>query len=422
MTGTGGTGKTRLALALAAALVDVFADGIWFVDLSAITDASLVPAAIAQALGVREAGPQSELEAIKHYVHDRHMLLVLDNLEQVLAAAADLADLLSAGQRLKLLVTSRAPLHTYGEHEFPVTPLELPAAGEATTLEGLSQYEAVALFIQRAGAARPEFHVTNQNAAAVAEICARLDGLPLAIELAAARIKLLPPQALLGRLGNRLQLLTGGSRDRPARQQTLRATIEWSYGLLDAAEQAAFRRLAVFSGGWTLEAAGALVGATNGDVLEDTASLLDKSLVRREDIPDGEPRFRMLETIHEFAFEQLERSGEARSMRARHAEYFLNLAEAAERELRGPPSLVWLDRLEAEHDNVRGLVRWAIETCNAELALRMCTALHRYLGARGHLGEGQRWLESALALEPPAPVSIRRSSAASCWRGCLVAR
>jgi len=420
LTGTGGTGKTRLALALAAGLVDVFPDATWFVDLSAVTDPSIVPSAIAQLLGVRVATPESELQAIGEYIRHRHMLLVLDNFEQVLPAAMDVADLLSAGERLKVVVTSRAPLHIYGEHEFPVQPLELPVSGDSLPSKGLTQYESVALFVQRARAARPDFDVTNHNAASVAEICARLDGLPLAIELAAARVKLLPPQALLGRLDNRLQLLTGGSRDRPARHQTLRATLEWSYGLLDEAEKAAFWRLAVFSGGWTLEAAEAL-GVLDTDVLERVGSLLDKSLVRQELTTRGEPRFRMLETIHEFALDQLERNEDVASLRARHAAYFLGLAEAAEIELRGPPSTEWLERLQNEHDNLRAVVRWALETHNAELALRICSALQRYLDARGHLSEGQRWLESALGLAPSAsgPVRARALQAAGqiAWLG-----
>jgi predicted ATPase/DNA-binding CsgD family transcriptional regulator len=406
LTGPGGTGKTRLALALAAELPGAFADGVWFVDLSAITDPSVVAVEMALALGVREAGQQSALGTVEHALRDRQALLVLDNFEQVIATAPDVAHLLAAAAGLKVLVTSRAPLHVSGEHEFPVAPLGLPRRGQPATAERVAESDAVALFAQRAAAARPDFRVTDQNAAAVAEICARLDGLPLAIELAAARIKLLPPQALLGRLGNRLQLLTGGARDRPARHQTLRATIDWSYGLLDEADKTLFRRLAVFSGGWTLESAEAICLATD-DLLDGLASLLDKSLLRQEETTGGEPRFRMLETLREYALERLEQSGDADTIRGRHAEHFLSLAEEAERELRGPPSTRWLDRLEDEHDNLRAALRWAIEAHDAELALRLGVALQRYVDVRGDLHEGQRWLEDALALDAPTAAPLR---------------
>jgi predicted ATPase/DNA-binding CsgD family transcriptional regulator len=405
LTGTGGTGKTRLAVALAAALVGTFADGVRFVDLSAIADPSLVIPAIAQAMGVRLAGQTDPLEAVKHTVHNRHLLLVLDNFEHVAAAAAGVAEILAVAPRLKLLVTSRASLHISGEHEFAVPPLGLPDPPYPAASQGLTDYEAVALFVERAEAARPDFQITDQNAAAVTEICVRLDGLPLAIELAAARIKLLPPHALLGRLSSRLQLLTGGARDRPQRQQTLRSTLDWSYELLNADQQALFRQLAVFSGGWTLEAAEAV--CARGDLVDLLGSLLDNSLLRREETTGESPRFRMLETIREYALEHLERSGEASSVRGRHAAYFLALAEAADRELRGPPLTVWLDHLQDEYDNLRAAARWAWETRDTLLALRLGAALQRFWEVRGSLDEGQRWLDGALALDPPAPPSVR---------------
>jgi predicted ATPase/class 3 adenylate cyclase/DNA-binding CsgD family transcriptional regulator len=406
LTGPGGVGKTRLALQLAANVLDTFADGVRFVDLSSVTEASDVASAIADGLGVREAGRQTELERVKEVIRDQQVLLLLDNFEHVLAAASDVADLLAVASPSKILVTSRAPLHIYGEHEFGVPPLDLPDRVPAASAETVTQFAAVTLFVQRAEAALPGFQVTNLNAAALAEICTRLDGLPLAIELAAARTKLLPPQALLGRLSNRLQLLTGGARDRPARQKTLRATIDWSYGLLDESEKALLRRLAVFAGGWTISAAEAVCSRPDEVVVDGLASLLDKSLLRREDTFAGEPRFRMLETIHEYALGQLELSGEAEIIRGRHAAYFQSVLEAADLEQRGQP-IVWLDRLQEEHENLRAVLRWTVETRNAELALRLGAVLRRYIEIRGHLHEGQRWLESALAIDGPAPDAVR---------------
>jgi predicted ATPase/DNA-binding CsgD family transcriptional regulator len=395
-----------LALALGAALLEIFEDGVSFVDLSAIVDPSLVMVATAQVLGVGDTGQQTSLESVIQTVRNRQLLLILDNFEQVLEAAGEVADLLLAVPGVKMLVTSRAPLHISTEHEFPVPPLELPDRTSVVTPEGLTQYESVALFVQRAQAARPDFCVTTQNAGAVAEICARVDGLPLAIELAAARVKLLPPRTLVARLSSRLQLLTGGARDRPARQQTLRATIDWSHSLLDDIEKAYFRRLAVFSGGWTLDTAQAICGG-DGDVVNVHTSLLDKSLLQHEETTEDEPRFRMLETIHEYALEQLDRSEEAGAIRRAHAEYFVSVAEAAQLDLSGPSSILWLNRLEAEHDNLRAAVRWSVENRNAELALRLCSALRRYVDARGHGNEGRRWLESALALDSRALPALR---------------
>src|SRR5262249_23058063 len=263
LTGPGGTGKTRLAIALAADVREAFADGVWFVDLSAITDPAVVIATIAEVVGVHEAAQETELQTLVHALRDRQLLLVLDNFEQVLSAATDVIELLTAAQRLKVLVTSRVPLHVSAEYEFHVAPLELPDLVTVSTPDRLVTCEAVALFVQRAEAALPDFRLTTANAQTVAEICTRLDGLPLALELAAARVKLLPPPSLLSRLSNRLQVLVGGARDRPARQQTLRATLDWTYGQLDEEERGAFRRLAVFSGGWTLQAAEAVCNVTD---------------------------------------------------------------------------------------------------------------------------------------------------------------
>ena len=309
-----------------------------------------------------------------------------------------------------MLATSRAPLGLYGEHVYPVPPLTLPDLKRPPPLESLTQYEAVGLFVERAQAVKPDFKVTNESAPAVAEICVRLDGLPLAIELAAARITMLPPRAMLQRLSSRLKLLTGGARDLPERQRTLRATIEWSYALLDEGEQVLFGRLAVFSGGRTLEAIEAICDAEGDlpvDAFEGVSSLLDKSLLRQEEGPNGEPRFVMLETVHEFAREKLRQSAEAEEIKRVHAEYFLTLAEEAYPELRGPDQLEWLERLEAEHDNMRAALSWALERKEAEVALRLGGALWWFWSVRGYHSEGRRWLEAALAIEGRGSPEVR---------------
>jgi len=356
LTGPGGTGKTRLALQAAADLLDDFPDGTYFVPLATLSEAELLIPAIAETLGVSETGEQPLDETLKDYLSERRMLLLLDNFDQVLGAAPAVTGLLARASGLKVLATSRAPLGLYGEHVFPVPPLALPDLKSPPPLERLTQYEAVGLFVERARAVKPDFAITNESAPAVAEICVRLDGLPLAIELAAARITMLPPKGMLRRLGSRLKLLTGGARDLPERQRTLRDAIEWSHALLDQGEQVLFRRLAVFSGGRTLEAIEAICDAEGDlpvDTFEGVSSLLDKSLLRQEEGPEGEPRFVMLETIHEFAREKLEESGEAEQIRRSHAEYFLALAEQAEPRLRGATQLEWLERLEAEHEAIR---------------------------------------------------------------------
>ena len=351
---------------------------------------------------MRETGEQPLDEGLKDYLRERRLLLVLDNFEQVLGAAPTVTELLAAAPGVKVLATSRAPLGLYGEHVFPVPPLTLPDLKSPPSLESLTQYEAVRLFVERARAAKPEFKVTNESAPAVAEICVRLDGLPLAIELAAARIKMLPPRAMLKRLSSRLKLLTSGARNLPERQRTLRDTIEWSYALLDEGEQALFARLAVFSGGRTLEAIEAVCDAEGDlpvDTFEGVSSLLDKSLLRQEEGPGGEPRFVMLETVHEFAREKLEQSEEAEKIKRTHAQYFLTLAEQAYPELKGANQLEWLDRLEAEHDNMRLALSWALERKEAEVAIRLGGALWLFWFVRGYNSEGRRWLQEALAID-----------------------
>ena len=416
LTGPGGTGKTRLALQVAADLLDTFPDGVWFVNLAPISDPALVMPTIAATLGIAEVAGQSLLDMLTWFLRDKHVLLVLDNFEQVLPAAPVVNDLLAAAPGLKVLVTSRATLGLYGEHDVAVPPLQLPDLRRLPPLEWLSQYEAVRLFIDRAQAAKADFAITNENAPAVAEICHRLDGLPLAIELAAVRVRLLPPQALLQRLRpegtRRLTLLTVGRRDLPARHQTLRGAIEWSYSLLDAPEQTLFARLAVFVGNRTLEAVEAVCNAEGDlevDVLDGLASLVDKSLVRQEEGLEGEPRFVMLETLHEYAWERLEASGEADRLRQRHAAYFVAQAEAAEQALLwgGPEQLRWLDRLEADLDNVRAALQWTFESGATELGLRLAAALVPFCERRALIGEGRRWLETGLASAGPVSTFTR---------------
>src|SRR5215210_2000902 len=398
LTGPGGIGKTRLGLQVGADLLDEFEDGVFFVALAPITDPALVASAIAEPLGVVEAADQPFEEGLKGHLRGKELLLLLDNFEQVLGAAPLVGELLSACPKLKVLATSRSVLRVYGEQEYSVPPLELPHPGRLPPIDRLSQYEAVRLFIERAKAARPDFSVTDGNAPAVAEICARLDGLPLAIELAAARIKLLTPSAMLERLSSRLKLLGGGARNLPERQRTLRGTIEWSHALLEEGERVLFARLAVFSGGRTLEAIEAICdpeGDLPVDALESVSSLLDKSLLRQEEGPEGEPRFVMLETIHEYVRERLEASGEAEETRRLHAEYFLALAEGAEPELRGPDQLGCLERLEAEHDNMRAALQWSLGK-EPETAFRLAGMLARFWEIRSDFSEGSGSLEAAL--------------------------
>jgi len=327
LTGPGGTGKTRLSVQVATRVLDEFRDGAFFVALSAISDPDLLVSSIAHVVGVKESGDTPLPDLLKQHLRDRQVLLVLDNFEQLLAAAPVITELLAAAPRLKALVTSRAVLRLHGENEYPVPPLALPDLDDLPPRASLMSYSAVALFLQRARAARPGFELTDENARAVAEVCVRLDGLPLAIELAAARIKLLSPQAMLARLKDRFKLLTGGARDLPARQQTMRGAIAWGYDLLEEGEQRLFRYLSSFVGGFTLEAAEAVCEGAGGgdiDILDGVSSLVDKSLLRQRELPDGEPRFTMLANIREFAAEQIATCGEAESLAKRHTQYFLD--------------------------------------------------------------------------------------------------
>jgi predicted ATPase/class 3 adenylate cyclase len=413
LTGPGGTGKTRLALQAAAEELLDFADGAFFTPLGLVTDSALVPTTIAEALEVREAPPRPLTETLKAHLSDKELLLVLDNFEQVLDAAPLLSDLLASATRVKAIVTSREVLGLYGEQEMQVPPLALPDPHHIPDLKTLSQYEAVALFIERALAALPAFAVTNENAPAVAEICVRLDGLPLAIELAAARVKILSPQDILSRLDKRLDLLTRGARDLPDRQRSLRGAIEWSYELLDESERRLSERLSVFTGGGTLQAIEAVCvpGELGLDLLDGLSSLVDKSLLRRQETEGGDPRFAMLETIREYGVERLTASADAESIPRRHAEYFLTLAEDAERQILGKDQATWLDRLDREHDNIRAAIGWALESGDAETGLRMTAALWRFWQQRGHLSEGQLWTDEALGIPAATTKTLARARA-----------
>lgn len=383
ITGPGGVGKSRLGLQVAVELADEFQDGICFVRLAPLNDPGLVIPAVAQALGVKEAGERPLLEQLKLHLRDKHMLFLLDNFEHLTEATPPLAELVSAAPGLKVLATSRAALRLSGEHQFPVPPLSLPDLKELPGPEAVLEYAAVALFTQRATAVKPDFALTQGNAAAVAELCVRLDGLPLAIELAAARVTLLSPQAMLAHMaGDRglssLSLLTGGPRDLPSRQQTLWDTIEWSYALMDVDEQLLFNRLASFSGGCTLEAAEEVCSAGRDlsiTVLDGLSSLIDKNLLRQAEPAEGEPRLVMLETIREYARERLAESGEEDQARRAHAAYYLVLAEEATAKLNGAEQEVWLNRLETEHDNFRAALAWSLDRGETEMGLRLGGAL-----------------------------------------------
>jgi len=410
LTGTGGVGKTRLSLAAAASLDHAFPHGVFFVALAAVRDAGVMWKTIADGLDVTGDGPAAD--AVTGYLGDRRALLVLDNLEQLPGAAGVVAGLLAAAPGLVVLATSRRPLHLPGEQELPVPPLEVPR--EAGSVEQVAGCGAARLFVQQAAMARPGFTVTESNAADIAAICGRLDGLPLAIELAAARVRLLAPRALLARLGHSLDL-AAADVGQSSRQQTLRNAIAWSYDLLTEDLAEVFRRAGVFAGGCDLEALAAVGAAgpdqgAGADPLELAAGLLDVSLVTVTDGPDGEPRVGMLETIREFALERLEQAGDLEDARRRHAEYYAGVAERADEQLRGsgPAHLVALDQLEAEHDNLRGALAWSLETSAAGLApgdrerlatgLRLVQALALFWYRHGHAAEGRRWLQRAVDL------------------------
>jgi predicted ATPase len=388
LTGPGGAGKTRLAVAVAAAISDRFRAGVQFVSLASITDPDLVATALADALEIRQVANRTIPQLIGDQLQNSGpFLLLLDNFEQVLPAATLVAETLEACPSLKILVTSRSFLRVYGEQEFPVAPLEPDSAVE--------------LFVQRAAAVWPGFAMTPENAPAIRDVCSRLDGLPLAIELAAARTKVLPPSAILDRLQSRLQLLTSGALDLPERQQTLRNTIDWSHGLLNDAERKLFRRLSVFVGGCTLEAAEAVCNTSRDlgiDLFEGLSSLVDQNLVQRVDRAESEPRFAMLETLREYALERLAESGEQSTARRAHAAYCLVLAEEGNPELGPAERTRWLTQCDAEIDNFRFALDWLFQSLDLDWALRLCVALFRFWDMREHLTEGRTRLETVLQL------------------------
>jgi predicted ATPase len=408
LTGPPGMGKTRLSLQVAAEILDQFQDGAFFVDLAPIRDPGLVATTIAEVLGISESGGQPLLDTLRNALCHKHLLLLLDNFEQVIDAAPLVGELLSSSPGLKALITSREALRVYGEQEYPVPPLTLPDLDRAEPLHSLSQYEAVELFTRRARAVRPDFMLTEDNARAVAEICVRLDGLPLAIELAAARSTMLSPEMVRRRLDSRLGVLVAGPRDLPARQRTLRGAIDWSYDLLEPAEKTLFARLAVFQRGHTVEAVEAICShSLTIGILEGLESLLNKNLLTRLSGAHEEPRFVMLEMIHEYARERLEAGGEAEDLRRRHAEYFLALAERAALELRGARQQGWFVHLRAEQDNLRAALAWSLGEGEAELGLRLVGALRDFWFLDGHSAEGLRWTERTLASAQDAPPAAR---------------
>jgi predicted ATPase/serine/threonine protein kinase len=414
LTGPGGIGKTRLALQVASEARERFDGGICFIPLAAVSDASLIPSIIAQGCGIRETGRPVSIQSLKEYLQDSrsNLLLVFDNFEHLLTAAPVVSELITAAQKLRVLVTSRAPLHIYGEFEFPVPTLALPDLQHGTSRSILSKNPTVALFMARAVAIKPNFELTDENARAVATICTRLDGLPLAIELAAARIKLLSPSAMQSRLESSLQLLTGGAKDLPMRQQTLRATMDWSYDLLSPAEQTLFRRLSVFVGGCTLEGVEAVCNTKQDlqiDVLDGMGSLVNNSLVRQVEQSAGEPRFALLDTVREYGLERLAASGEESGIRKAHAAYCLVLAEECAAQATDPASTEWLSLLEVEHNNCRAALDWLTRSGNAEWGLRLGAALFQFWETREHLTEGRDRLEKLLKLEGAAARSNSRA-------------
>lgn len=424
LTGPGGVGKTHLGLEIASELLGDFAEGVYFVSLAHINDTALVVPAIARTLSFSAIADWPLTEQLKAYLRDKRLLLMLDNFEQVVAAAPLLVELLTGCPKLKLLVTSRSPLHIRGEHEFPVPLLSFPDPKHLPDSTSLSRYGATELFVQRARAIMPDFLISDANARVIAEICAHLDGLPLAIELAVARLKLLSPQALLARLEQRrLNVLTSGAQDLPARQQTLRSTLKWSYDLLDEREQCLFRRLSIFVGGCTLEAVesiSATLQDVEHDLLDKIISLIDKSQLQRVEQGSDEPRLLMLETVREYGLELLETCKEMEVTQDAHAAYYLWLSEQAEPNLTGAEQGRWFNRLEWEYENLRAALRWLVECAEtgkveqAEMALRLGSALWGFWTVRGHWSEGRRWLERALAAGQAvvAPVLAKALNAA----------
>jgi predicted ATPase/DNA-binding XRE family transcriptional regulator len=411
LTGPGGVGKTRLALEVASRSVD--AENAVFVDLAPINDPDLVATSIVRALGLRDAGDGLPADLLADALRDKQLLLVLDNFEHVITARSTVGNLISGCPRLKVLVTSRTPLHLQGEQEYPVPPLATPDPSEQSPISESEKLPAVTLFIQRARVADPHFRFDEESAPDVVEVCYRLDGLPLAIELAAARIKLLPPQVLVERIGHRLPLLASGPQDAPARHQTMRATIAWSHDLLSSESQTLFRRLAVFAGGCTLEAIEAVCADGLPDVLDQLSELADQGLVQRVGNHNGAPRFRMQEVVREFAREMLEASGESPEIQRNCSQYYLEFSSLAKGQLYGPEQGKWITRLAMEEANLEAALEIALDQSDAKSALQLGSNLWPFWMRRGHFGEGRMWLERALATGEDVP-SIVRAEALVC--------
>jgi predicted ATPase len=414
LVGPGGVGKTRLSIAVAEDLRTLYRDGVWFVDLAPLADAELVSTTVAQVLGIGDQGQQSIADRLNEWLRDKGLLLLIDNFEHVLDAGSVVANILAHAPGVNVLTTSRTPLHLSGEHEVLVEPLAIPGKRTSFRAVDAAASPAVRLFVQRAEAVKPGFALTDENAEAIAAICARLDGLPLAIEIAAARIKFVSPRALLDRLQKRLPALTGGARDLPARQQTLRKAIAWSYDVLSIEEQTLLRRIGVFAAGCTVEAADDVANSDGSiDTFDSLASLVDKSLLRQGEVND-EPRFQMLEMIREFALEQLDATGEAEGVRSRHAQWCLRLAEQAEREFFGPNEIAWLDRCEAELGNLRAALDWSTsDGGDPVLGLRLGGALWWFWLRRVGIREGRERLEQAFEHGRAAPVEVRAKALAT---------
>ncbi|HEY6285468.1 MAG TPA: NB-ARC domain-containing protein, partial [Ktedonobacteraceae bacterium] len=413
LVGTGGIGKTSLALHVASELLHEFPHGVYVVSLAPISDSTFVISVIAQTFGLRTSSDRSFLDLLTEFLRSRQLLLVLDNFEQVLAAAPLLIELMVNCPMLKLLVTSRESLSLRQEHVLPVSPLDLPNLKKLPGARALSQFAAIALFVQRTQAVKADFSLTEANASIVADICTRLDGLPLAIELAATRMRLLSPQQLLVRLGQSLQVLTGGSRELPVRQQTLRSTIKWSYDLLNTEEQRVFRRLAIFVGGCPIEAAESVsksiiraIGEEPLNVLDACISLLDKHLIQQRQQSDGDSRLYMLETIREFALECLYISGETDLIGEAHAKYYQTFVEKSAPPVFDPKEVEWFDRLDQEQDNLRSALNWFVKEQDAEMALSLSGTLVRFWGVRGYMHEARQWLEQALNMREGASLPV----------------
>jgi predicted ATPase/DNA-binding CsgD family transcriptional regulator len=422
LTGAGGVGKTRLSIETGESLREQFPDGVYFVSLAETTNPAEVSADISHSLRIDEKVGELPLSQLAFYFQERCALLVLDNFEQVLAAAAQIAELLIAAPHLKILVTSREPLHLSGEQEYPVPPLTLPDLELHRTPVALLQSEAVALFVARAQAANPRFQLTEQNALTVGQICLYLDGLPLALELAAARVKFFSPEQLLQRLRHRLGLLVGGARDLPSRQQTLRGTIDWSYGLLTEREKRLFAKLGVFTGGFTLEAAESICcNDLDSTLVEDLSSLVDKSMVQRYDDLAGGARFRLLETMREYALERLGKNHDHEPVRQRHTAYYLDLAENAAHQLFSREQAQWLRRIEVEHNNIVSALEWSEERGDADTLARLSIAVGDYWQRRVCIREGTYWSALALRLPDIAPDSrahlLIQNAEVAIWRG-----